>query len=309
MLTEEEKWELLQALQKHGTNIEALKEQLPHWSTSCLQTIILRYRKRAAKRMKIEATSRQEKGEKHDLEQTALEEWYDVIQCLQQFQGTSDNWRKRGRRFISSLPCDHSPLLAKVMAYVAILEDHPASSHPSHPNYTSIYRYLSQLLAGDEPTELDSRSAAHVSKMMRRVKEAVETAMANDETKAYQEHLHSPLYQTLHFQRKQGVAPISDNFNGSGRSTTKELQCLLFQDPEENLVGCEGRSEGSGVDGIELKPGHPYYEMDCEKFIKKMTEVQQEADAEMNSVPGLNPLHVFPRLIVKPSSILSPTSL
>ncbi|KAK3878064.1 hypothetical protein Pcinc_017276 [Petrolisthes cinctipes] len=306
MLTEEEKWELLQALQKHGTNLEVLKEQLPHWSTSCLQKNILRYRNRAAKRMKIEATSRQEKRENHDLEQTALEEWYDVIQCLQQLQGTSDNWRKRGRRSTSSLPCDHSALLAKVMAYVTVLEDHPTPSHPSHPNYTSIYRYLSQLLAGDEPTELDSRSAAHVSKMMRRVREAVEKA--NDETKKHLAHLQSPLYQTLQLQKKQGVAPTSDNFNGSG-SSKKELQCPLFQDPEENLVGCEGRSEGSGVDGREQKPGDPYYEMDCEKFIKKMTEVQQEAGAEMNNVPGLNPLHVLPRLIVKPSSLLSPTSL
>lgn len=49
MITEEEKWALLGALYKHGTNLEALQEVLPEWSTARLEYTINRYRRRAAK--------------------------------------------------------------------------------------------------------------------------------------------------------------------------------------------------------------------------------------------------------------------
>lgn len=48
-MTEDEKWELLGALYKHGTNLEALQEGLPDWSTSRLESAIKRYRNRGAK--------------------------------------------------------------------------------------------------------------------------------------------------------------------------------------------------------------------------------------------------------------------
>lgn len=53
-------------------------------------------------------------------------------------------------------------------------------------------------------------------------------------------------------------------------STQKVMQCPLFQDPEEDVLSCEEVSEGAGVNGIELKPGDPYYEMKFEKFNKKV---------------------------------------
>lgn len=48
MLTEDEKWALLGALYKHGTNLEALQEELPDWSASLIESNIKRYRRRAA---------------------------------------------------------------------------------------------------------------------------------------------------------------------------------------------------------------------------------------------------------------------
>lgn len=44
-------------------------------------------------------------------------------------------------------------------------------------------------------------------------------------------------------------------------------------------------------------------------LLPQMTEVQQEAGAEVNNVLGLNPLQVPPRLLVKPTSILDPKTL
>lgn len=58
--------------------------------------------------------------------------------------------------------------------------------------------------------------------------------------------------------------------NSSLPHSTQELQCPLFQDPEEDVIACEEVSEGAGVDGIVLKPGDPYYEMKIEKFINKV---------------------------------------
>lgn len=57
--------------------------------------------------------------------------------------------------------------------------------------------------------------------------------------------------------------------------STQEIQCPLFQDPEEDVIACEGVSEGAGVDGRVLKPGDPYYEMKLEKFIKKVLYYHQ----------------------------------
>ncbi|XP_042860894.1 uncharacterized protein LOC122246409 isoform X2 [Penaeus japonicus] len=162
--TSEENWMLLEGLYQHGSNIEALAKACPSWSRSELNMAIQRYRLRA-----------QKQRERESEDQTELEQWLAFSKDLHELQGTTNKARgRRGRRTLTQSTQDQAPLLSKIMMYSACFEEHWEASRPEDPNYSEIYRYLSQLLSGSEPTHLSPGSASKVLEMLKRIKQVTD---------------------------------------------------------------------------------------------------------------------------------------
>lgn len=270
--TSEDKWDLLSGLYQQGSNVEALVKALPTWTHSELTMIIQRYRLRARKQK-----------EKTSAGQTDLEKWLDFSKDLHELQGTTNKARgRRGRRALAYVPDDHAPLLSKVMMYSACFEDHWKGTEPEDPNYSEIYRYLSQLLSGSEPTHLSPGSASKVLEMLKRIKQ-----MTSDESV-------SPY---LHYLQQLSVpSGKSSSRKGGQRKSTQNQKdtesslpdCPLFQDTDTYL------------NFKELEPKDPYYEVKKEEVVKKLETLQQESAAKLQNVPGLNPMEIPAEMMLKP---------
>ncbi|XP_037802373.1 uncharacterized protein LOC119597015 [Penaeus monodon] len=270
--TSEEKWELLSGLYQHGSNVEALAKTLPTWTRSELSMIIQRYRLKA-----------QKQREKKSEGETDLEKWFDFSMDLHELQGTTNKTRgQRGRQALTHIPQDHAPLLSKVMMYSACFEEHWKGTKPEDPNYSEIYRYLSQLLSGNEPTHLSPGSAAKVLEMLKRIKQ-----VTSEESVA----------PYLHYLQQLPVPSMksSSQKGGQKKSTQKQKNiesplpnCPLFQDTDDYL------------NFKELEPKDPYYEVKREEVVKKLETLQQESAALLQNVPGLNPMEIPAEMMLKP---------
>ncbi|KAK8723818.1 hypothetical protein OTU49_011558 [Cherax quadricarinatus] len=282
-----DKWELLSALYRHGTDVEALEKALPNWSTSQLKAIIYRFRQRARKKLLDD--------EERDVRQKPpLEQWIDLTAKLHQLQGTSNQQKRhRGRKCLNELPKDHAPLMSKVMMYAACFEEHYQGPEPDAPNYSEIYRYLAQLLEGKEPTMLSPGSAAMVLQVMGRIKKVVTKEGAHNRMRYFKKLPISYISSRVSQKNLEPAPEEPDNTSSGANPGTSE--CPLFQDAEE------------AVEAMNLEPGDPYYEVKKEMIMKKLEIIQQESASSLQFVPGLNPMELPTKLMVKPSHTSSPS--
>lgn len=281
-VTEADKWDLLEALYKHGSDINTLCENLPNWTKSQIEQTLKRFRFRAKRNLQQE-----EKQGKT----AALNQWHKVTENLHQLQGSTNSpWWRKGRVKGTEEPKDHSPILSQALKYAALFEDHYQSSSPDDPNYSEIYMYLSQIVAGQEPTQLSPGSAAKVLEMLDKVKSVLYSPSTMDYANYF---LNLDLTYLPKEAEEESPNEKTGNSSRFGEAISPQT-CPLFEDEEEEEEEAEETSRS-------LKPDDPYYEVKMETLVKKIKAKQLEIIPQVSSVPGFNPLEIPAELLVKPA--------
>ncbi|XP_050703014.1 uncharacterized protein LOC126988700 [Eriocheir sinensis] len=190
--SDERNWRLLALLYRHGGDPNVLKNVVPEWGPERLEHFLrcqrLTSQRRTCRSVYPKMTPWRGLGSKNSVgilsqvEQNRgatvnetpramqfLSQWQAHIHNVQRVQGTTIKKKKKGRYSKDFCPADHGPLLSKAMLIISQEEEHPKPSSSSEPDYSEIYRYLSQLLAGQEPTQLSQGSAAKVLEVMEKV--------------------------------------------------------------------------------------------------------------------------------------------
>ena len=197
-------WEFVSALYLHGPNPETLCTVLPSWSKADVEFLIRKFKLKADKHRQFLQGSRKERqallqvpkersaigtlqapsvpikpGSKYH-KRPPLLTWSELVQKVHGLESTSDK-TCFGAKVPANLPIrDHSQLISKVMLYTACFEDHYHGSGDDDTGYSEIYRYLSQLLAGEEPTQLRPKSAAKIVELTDRLTAMLETGALNE---------------------------------------------------------------------------------------------------------------------------------
>lgn len=273
----EEQWEVLAALYKYGTNIEAVNKALPDWGPEKLQHYI-KCSKNAAQR-------RDNPGDRIG-EVSCLTHWLSHTENMQMLQGTHAKDRKRGRLPSNFCPSDHGPLLSKVMKYISEEEDHPAPSSPSEPDYREIYRYLSQVLAGEEPSQMSQGSAAKVMEMLKKVEKMAACSRHKGKVNHY-----------FHMNPPSHLAPWAKR-NTTAQNEVQEVEsqeCPLFCETTEDEVEKE-----VDEDLKDLPKDDPHFELKKWKALKKCEKKQKAMASSLSDVPGLDPFGLPSYFYVKP---------
>ena len=165
------------------------------------------------------------------------------------------------------------------MLYAACFENHYQSDDPDDPNYSEIYRYLSQILAGEEPTQLRQGSAAKVLEMIDKLKAMVDSPEASKHrellAKNQISYLNPDVPLPSQIGAEQGNEKIED-FNSAN----------LFEDLDE-------------LQTMVLSPDDPYYEVKKERFIEKQFKTNINIAQNIVGVPGLNPFELPPEALLK----------
>ncbi|XP_064122961.1 uncharacterized protein LOC135227066 [Macrobrachium nipponense] len=286
-----DKWDLLEALYKHGSDIDILCEHLPNWTRSQIEQTLKRFRFRAIRNLQ---------KEENEGKAAALNQWYKVTENLHQLQGSTNSpWWRTGRAKGTDEPKDHSPVLSQALKYAALFEDHYQGSSPDDPNYSEIYMYLSQIVAGKEPTQISPGSAAKVLEMLDRVKNVLYSSSTMD----YANYFLNLDLSYLPSKEAGGESSNKKMGNSSRLGEASSSQaCPLFEEEEEEEDEAEEIS-------MSLKPDDPYYEVKKETLLKKIKAKQLEIIPQVSSVPGFNPLEIPAELLVKPpATALEPHS-
>ncbi|KAK7063177.1 Dimethyladenosine transferase 1, mitochondrial [Halocaridina rubra] len=276
--TKSELWDLLKALYEHGSNVDTLDMVLPGWTRSQIEHALKRYRHRAYR--KLIADEKKSKD-------ASLNLWAKVMENLHQIQGSTNHpcWRK-GRKKLNEEPKDHAPILSKVMMYAACFEDHYSGNGADDPNYSEIYRYLSQLLEGQEPTQLSPGSANKILEMLSRIKKTIMDGSAHKYI-VYLNHAKiSYLPETSKMQTGNSSKRSLEKALNDQKELSLEPPCPLFEDEED--------------DNVILEPSDPYYELKKSNAIKKIKTTQQMQSAVVQQIPGLNPMEISAEYLTKP---------
>ncbi|XP_068209847.1 uncharacterized protein [Palaemon carinicauda] len=283
-LSNEDKWDLLDALYKHGADVDTLHELLPTWTKSEIEQTIKRFRNRAKRKLQEEEKQTQT---------AALNQWHQVSENLHQLQGSTNTpWWRKGRARLAEEPQDHAPILSRALMYASLFEDHYEGSSPDDVNYSEIYMYLSHLVSGKEPIQVSPGSAAKILEMLAKMK----NVLSDKSTLDYMKHLLNLNVSYLTSIKKENK---KESQNRTGKRSTSEVAaypetCPLFEEDEGEVEAVE--------ETIILEPGDPYYEEKRELLVKKIKTKQLEAIPQVSSIPGLNPMEIPSKFLVKPCS-------
>ena len=261
-LTSKEKWKMLVVLYEHGADVKALKKVLPGYSEDAIKNVITRYRCRASRtRQQLSLMS------KNGKQLQKLDLWIDYLKDCNAIKG--NNQRKSKSR-------GHASLLSKTMLYAACFENHYQSNDPNEPNYSEIYRFLSQILSGEEPTQLRPGSAAKIIEMT----EMLQKLVHKDSTNEYRQFLvNCPIESLLATTSRLSQEATKVSATGSGDEPGTFSQAHgIFEDMDDSDIE------------MDLAPDDPYYEVKKEKMFKKITEENFEIAKKVKDIPGLNPL-------------------
>ncbi|CAL4060444.1 unnamed protein product [Meganyctiphanes norvegica] len=140
------------------------------------------------------------------------------------------------------------------MLYAACFEDHYQGTSMDDPNYSEIYRYLSQLLAGEEPTQLTSPSAAKVIEMINRLKKLIK----HKDSYEYFRSLHSQ--NPLNPKIETVTATVPPMENTAASSGSREIDGSIHDEEGEN----------NDLDE-ELDENDPYFNIKKEKILKRVS--------------------------------------
>ncbi|XP_045106099.1 uncharacterized protein LOC123501363 isoform X1 [Portunus trituberculatus] len=277
-VSEQEHWEMLAALYKHGTNTKALVTELSNWGQEKVEHYIKCCRKNAKRKEK--------ECEQNRLgDEMWLTKWLSHTRNMHILEGTFDG-DARGR-VSSFVPKDQGRLLSKVMLFLSEEEEHPPPSSSTDPDYKEIYRYLGQVLEGEEPSQLSQGSATMVLRMLDRVEE-VATKSKYRGTLNNRLHLKPPPYIT------SWKGPTDEE--QLEEEEDRRPECPLFTTGDE-----EGLTEEEEI--TELQKDDANYELKKQEALKKSKEVQAAVATSLTNIPGLNP-YAFPQdLLIKPEYI------
>ncbi|KAK8383726.1 hypothetical protein O3P69_015879 [Scylla paramamosain] len=276
-VSEEEQWKLVAALFKHGVNIDALVSELPNWGPEKVKYFVKCHR-RAAKR---------KESEQERLGDVAcMTNWLAHTRNMQILQGTFDGMSS-GRISVFH-PKDHGRLLSKVMLYLSEEEEHPPPSSSTDPDYKEIYRYLGQVLAGEEPSQLSQGSAAQVFKMLAKVEKVASKSRYRGKLNHHL-HMYSPPHIASRKRSAEGRQELEEEED-------KSQECPLFSSGAEGVL-----TEEEEI--TKLQKDDVHYELKKQKALKKSEEVQAAMAASLTDIPGLNPFGFSHDLLVKPQHI------
>lgn len=256
-------WQLAAALHTHGCHSHALLPALPDWSASDLEHVMRRFRNRADRERKRQAQISAAKGGSG----VPLLQWTSLVRKVHVLQGTAEHVRGYRNNHAVKLR-DHGMLLSQVMLFFACFEDHFYRGKDSEPSFSEVYRFLSQLLAGREPTQLRPASAKLVLKVM-------------DQLAAAAHQLRGQLGQLGSDAAREDA--MNEGLFGEAPSSAPSL--------EEALAA--------------LSSSDPGLEDATAAAAAQIQSTQLQRAAPLTPLPGINPLHLPPSLLAVPKDLAS----
>ncbi|KAL7642814.1 UNVERIFIED_CONTAM: hypothetical protein RMT77_006102 [Armadillidium vulgare] len=279
-LSTSEKWKLLGQLYKHGTHEEKLTEALPEIDAKKVTKAIRSYKQRAKRSLD---------SSKKKFDQTPIDMWYDFVNNCHRIEGTSHTSNRGNikRRKVDPDSLNFGYLLEKSMLYAACFEEHYQGESPDEPNYNEIYKYLSQLLAGEEPTQMRPGNAKKILEIGGKIKELIDTKEYVQQYSNYITSHHSISYV------KPGVN--IDNIIEEKRNKEPEIDAnevsKLFNKKDKS-------SSGAALDA--LNPKDSQYVVKKQEITLKLSLKQRALASTISSIPGINPLEMVLPALVKP---------
>jgi len=254
-------WQLASALHSRGADTHALLPLLPDWSASDLEQVMRRFRNRAERERKRQAQVSAGKGGG-----APLIAWTSLVRKVHVLQGTAEHVRGYRNNMAVRLR-DHGMLLSQMMLFFACFEDHFYRGRDNEPQFSEIYRFLSQLLAGREPTQLRPASARLVLRLLEQLATAA--------------HLLRGQLARLGQEGQGEDTPMdTDGLFGDGCSLpplAEALEALRGSDP--------------GLEGARLTAA------------KQIHRTQLGQAPPLTPLPGINPLALPPSLLAVPPDV------
>ncbi|KAF2357754.1 hypothetical protein FHG87_011490 [Trinorchestia longiramus] len=311
-------WELVSALYMHGANVDKLSTLLPHWEKSDIASILRRFEGKARRErhiiekgrkaflslssrkfaMKVEENvNKPGASESSGSTDAALVTWLELLQRVHALEGTTDKM-SFGNRVAKSAPIkDHSQLLSKTLLYASSMEDHFQGGSIDEASYSEIYRYLSQLLDGEAPTQLRPKSAAKILEMVDRLTAAISSG-------AFKEAIAVLRQQDFSHIEEFQVKPVKDEIvpSSAAKYSTSDG---LFEEATDSAPAAATSSLKEEIEALDVE--HPYFQEHRNKVNAKLNGIQSSAASCVGNVPGINPLHLPPCVMTKPLTAFGST--
>ena len=162
------------------------------------------------------------------------------------------------------------------MLFAACFENNHQSNDSNEPNYSEIYRFLSQILPGEESTQLRTGSADKIIEMTEKLHKLVQ----EDSTNEHRQFLvNCPLDSLLATTSRMSQAATNVSATGCEYELGTSSQAHgLFEDMDDSDIE------------MDFAPDDPYYEVKKDKMFKKKAKENLEIAKKVKDILGLNPL-------------------